>query len=258
MTVSAAVFVFVLGLIFGSFLNVCIYRLPRNESILWPRSRCPVCQTPIRPQDNIPVLSFLLLRGRCRQCGARISTRYPMVELLTGVLFLLIYLKYGIQTQMLGALLLVCILVVITFVDIEYKLILNKVTIPGIVLGLLVSAFLLHANWKDLLLGPLFGGGLLFGIALVGELLFGKESMGMGDVKMGAMVGAFLGPKGAVVAIFLGFLIAGLFSAGGMAARWIGRKSYLPFGPFIAAGTLLYVLAGENLIRWYLHLVGLQ
>ncbi len=249
---------FVLGLIFGSFLNVCIYRIPRKESLLWPSSHCPTCNTRIRPLDNIPLISYVFLRGRCRACGAKISPRYPAVELLTGLLFLGLYLRFGVQKEVLAFLILTSLLVVISFVDIEHRLILNVFTIPGLVAGILIAGFVLRIGWLNALLGALLGGGLLIGIALFGELLFGKESMGMGDVKMAAMIGAFLGMKGVIVSVFLGFVIAAIFSLAGMALNRLQRSSYLPFGPFIAAGTLVYLFAGEALIQWYLQAVGLR
>jgi len=249
---------FVFGLIFGSFLNVCIYRLPRGESIVWPASHCPVCKTEIRPWDNVPVLSFIILHGRCRSCKAKIHWRYPVVELLTGVLFLSLFLKFGLTREVIVFLFLAALLVVITFIDIEYQLILNKITLPGVLLGAVLTWQLGSAHLWQIGLGLVIGGGSLVLVALLGKGLFGKESMGMGDVKMAAMIGVFIGAKGVAISLFLGFLIAGIFSFVGMAIKKVRRSSYIPFGPFIAGGTLVYIFWGENIINWYLMYAGLK
>lgn len=249
---------FVFGLIFGSFLNVCIYRLPRGESIVWPASHCPVCKMEIKPWDNVPVLSFIILRGRCRSCKAKIHWRYPLVELLTGVLFLSLFLKFGLTGEGIVFLFLAALLVVITFIDIEYQLILNKITLPGLLLGAILSWQFGSAHLWQIGLGLVIGGGSLVLVALLGKGLFGKESMGMGDVKMAAMIGVFIGAKGVAISLFLGFLIAGIFSFVGMAIKKVKRSSYIPFGPFIAGGTLVYIFWGENIITWYLMYTGLK
>ena len=249
---------FVFGLIFGSFLNVCIYRLPRKKSVVWPSSFCPECQSPIKPLDNIPLISYLLLRGQCRNCHTKISWRYPLVEVLTGVLFGGLFLKFGFSQEIIALLILAVLLVVITFIDIEFKLILNVITIPGIVIGGILSWHLGSMDLIQIGLGLLIGGGLLIGIALFGKKLFGKDSMGMGDIKMAAMIGVFIGAKGIALAIFLSFLIAGIFSFIGLSLKKIKRTSYIPFGPFIAAGTVVYIFFGEQIINWYLTFSGLK
>jgi len=249
---------FGIGLLFGSFLNVCIYRLPRGESIVWPASHCPVCLTPIKPYDNIPLLSFLWLHGRCRKCQAKINWRYPLVELLTGLFFGAIFLKSGLNLELIALLMLAALLIVITFIDLEYQLILNKVTIPGLVIGAALSWQLHLLTLTQILYGLLMGTGILIIIALLGKGLFGKESMGMGDVKMAAMIGVFVGAKGIIFSLFFGFLIAGLFSFAGMALKKLQRTSYIPFGPFIASGTLVYLFWGEQIIGWYLRTMGLK
>jgi leader peptidase (prepilin peptidase)/N-methyltransferase len=244
---------FIFGLAVGSFLNVCIYRLPRGESIVWPPSRCPHCDRPIRPLDNIPLLSYLMLRGRCRDCQAPIPLHYPAVEALTGILFALLYRKFGLSVELGMGVVLVCLLLVITFIDLHFKLILNKLTVIGTVSGLFLALLPGRPAWLDAVVGIVAGGLLMLFIAYFGEALFKKESMGMGDVKMGAMIGAFLGVKGVLMALFLGFLLAGIFSAGGILMRKLSRKSYLPFGPFIAAGALISFLWGPALVNWYLE-----
>jgi leader peptidase (prepilin peptidase)/N-methyltransferase len=257
MAYPESILFFVLGLVFGSFLNACIYRLPRGKSILWPGSHCPACKAPIKPWDNIPLVSYLFLLGCCRACKTKIGWRYPFVEGLTGLLFVGLYVKFGMTAQIIAWLALGALLIAITFIDIEFQLILNKITIPGLVLGLMLSWQLIEMNLLQIAFGALIGGGLLVGIAFMGKMLFGKESMGMGDVKMAAMIGVFLGAKGIAIALFFGFLIAGLFSFAGLAMKKLQRSSYLPFGPFIAAGTFLYIFWGEDIVRWYLKSVGI-
>lgn len=256
MSIGIIGIIFFLGLIFGSFFNVCIYRLPRKKSIMWPGSFCTECDTPIKPWDNIPLISFLLLRGKCRNCKSKISWRYPLVEAITGILFVSLYLKFGLTIQSIAWFVLAALLIVITFIDIEFKLILNKITVPGLIVGAALSWFLIPLNLYDIGLGLLVGSGLLIAIAFFGKFLFGKESMGMGDVKMAAMIGVFIGAKGIALSLFFGFFIAGIFSFTGMALKRLKRSSYLPFGPFIAAGTLLYIFLGEQIIVWYLQMLG--
>ena len=246
-------FFFVFGLVFGSFLNVCIYRIPRGESIVWPSSHCPVCGEPIRPKDNIPLISYALLGGKCRNCHTRISWRYPLVEFLTGVAFAAIYWKFGPSRETLTFSVLTLLLIMISFIDIDYRLILNKITLPGIFLGGLLTIGLRVLTYKQALLGLVVGGGGLLAIAFLGGLLFGKESMGMGDIKLAAMIGIFLGVKGTAFALLMAFFVAALFSFGAMALKKATRKSQIPFGPFIAVGTYVYLFWGEQMIRWYLH-----
>ena len=257
MSIVIIAIIFLLGLVFGSFFSVCIYRLPRKQSIMWPNSHCTNCDALIKPWDNIPLISFFFLRGKCRNCDSKISWRYPLVEAITGLLFVALYLKFGLTTQIIAWVVLAALLIVITFIDIEFQLILNKITIPGLVLGAILSWFLIPLNLYDIGLGLLVGGGLLIAIAYLGKFLFGKESMGMGDVKMAAMIGVFIGAKGIALSLFFGFLVAGIFSFTGMALKKLERSSYVPFGPFIAAGTLLYIFLGEQIIVWYLQTLGI-
>lgn len=257
MIISEIVFFFLLGITLGSFFNVCIYRLPRGESISWPSSRCTRCKTPVKIYHNIPLISYLSLRGRCHACKERFSLRYPLVEGISGLFFVAVYLKFGLSTQIAAWLLLTALLIIITFIDIEFKLILNKVTIPGLVLGALFSWLSIPLAPLEIGLGSAVGIGLLAGVAVLGKALFGKESMGMGDVKMAGMIGVFLGVKGIAIALFLGFIIAGIFGFVGMAVKKLERGSYMPFGPFIAAGTFVYLFFGDQILRWYLRTVGL-
>ena len=254
MTAGIAFF-FLIGLIFGSFLNVCIYRIPRGESIVWPPSHCPKCGAPIRPVDNIPVVSYIILGGKCRSCKARISARYPLVELITGILFGGLFWKFGLSSETLVFLILDLFLIVISFIDIDYRLILNKITLPGIVVGTILTLSFHVLSVKQVLMGFVIGGGGLLAIAFLGALLFRKESMGMGDIKLAAMVGVFLGVQGVAFTLLMAFFVAALFSIGAMALKKANRQSQIPFGPFIAVASVVYLFWGQQMIHWYLRIM---
>ena len=258
MTLTYSLIFLALGLLFGSFLNVCIYRLPRGKSIVWPGSFCPECQSKIKPWDNIPLISYMFLRGKCRQCKSKISLRYPLVEFVTGFLFWALFLKFGFSSEIYVLLLLSSLLVLISFIDIEFQLILNKITIPGLIVGAVLSWQLSSNSLLQIGVGLLLGGGLLIAVAFLGKGLFGKDSMGMGDVKMAAMIGVFIGAQGITLSLFLGFVIAGIFSSVGMLLKRMKRTSYIPFGPFIALGTIIYIFFGEQIVDWYLTFSGLR
>lgn len=244
-----SVFIFILGLIIGSFLNVIIYRLPKNKSIISPPSHCPACGTWLKPFDLVPILSFLLSRGKCRYCGVKISWQYPVVELLTGLLFLSIYVKYGIGSNSIVFLVLVSLLIIISFIDLKYKIIPNKITYPGMIAGLLIVLIFNHLSFMSALLGLIIPGGSLLLIAL----LF-KKGMGMGDVKLVAMIGTFIGWKYTLLGLFLGSLIGLLISIILIILGKAGRKTQIPFGPYISIGTLIIILWGEKIISFYLNL----
>ena len=248
-----AIAMFVIGMILGSFVNVCIYRLPRKQSIIWPPSSCPRCGNRIRPCDNIPLISYLLLRGKCRHCKLPIHWRYPVVELTTGLLSVGLYFKFGLTSQLLSLSVLTLLLITISFIDLEFKLILNKLTLLGLVLGSVLSLLLNNFTVKNVLLGFVVGGGVLFLVAILGNLVFRKESMGMGDIKMAAMIGVFLGAKGVGVSLFFAFVFAALICGVGMLSKRLQMQSYVPFGPFIALGTIFYLFAGETIVTWYLQ-----
>src|ERR1035437_2178132 len=195
-------FAFFFGMIVGSFLNVCICRMPKDESIVSPPSHCPHCSYQIRWYDNIPLLSYLLLRGKCRGCGSHISLEYPLVELLNGILTLILFLRFGLTLDFAALFLLCSALVVITFIDIEHQIIPDEISLPGIVIGFVLSFFLKGHGWLDSLLGILLGGGILYLVAFGYHRLTGKEGMGGGDIKLLAMMGAFLGWKAVPFIIF--------------------------------------------------------
>ena len=255
--------VFCFGLTIGSFLNVCIYRIPDQASLLWPGSHCPKCGTAIRPLDNIPLVSYLLLGGRCRHCKAGISLRYPAVELLTGLLFAALFRTFGLTAQFGLYLILVSLLVVITLIDLKHYIIPDRISLPGAAVGLLLAYFnpRLGSGLQAILvsfIGLLVGGILFYAIAVLGTLLFKKESMGGGDIKLAAMLGAFLGWKGAVISFFFAFFVGAI--AGGAVLLLSSRRGHsrVPFGPFLALGAVLYLFAGEAVVNAYLHFAGLR
>ena len=240
-----------LGLIVGSFLNVVIHRLPIGRSLIRPGSSCPSCGEPIRFYDNIPLVSYLLLKGRCRECGAPISWRYPLVEGMTVLCFVLLFLRYGLSIKLVTTGVLVLFLIPISFIDLEKGLVLNKLTIPGFILGVLLVLGFQVENWREVLFGALGGGGVVLLIGCMGKLLFRRESLGMGDVKLLVMIGAYVGFPEVLVCLFLGVLVAAIFIFGGIILKRLSLGSTIPFGPFVAIGTLVYLLWGDLIIRGY-------
>lgn len=250
------IFACVFGMVVGSFLNVCICRMPKNESIVFPPSHCPGCSYQIRWYDNIPLVSYLLLKGKCRGCGAHISLQYPLVELLNGILSLFLFLRFG-PTLAFAALFLFCsALVVITFIDIEHQIIPDEISLPGIAVGFVLSFFLKGHSWLNSLLGILLGGGSLLLVAYVYQRLTGKEGMGGGDIKLLAMMGAFLGWKAVPFIILASSLVGSLVGVSLMLIQKKDSKLAIPFGPYLAFGAVLYVFYGKPLILWYLGLGG--
>lgn len=240
--------VFVMGLMIGSFLNVCIYRLPREESVVFPPSRCPYCNMRLTVRDLVPVVSYVFLKGKCRSCQGVISKRYPLVELLSGLLSLFFYYFY--QPDLLlfvTAALLGYLLLVITFTDLEHRIIPDEVSFVGALAGFIMSFFLATISPLQSLLGIVVGGGSLLIVAVVS-----RGGMGGGDVKMMAMVGSFLGWQGALGTIFVGAVLG---SVGGLMGRK-GMKDAIPFGPFLAAAALIVLLYGSEMWQWYLRLIG--
>ncbi len=297
-----ATVIFLLGLAFGSFLNVCIYRLPRELSIVRPRSACPRCGTPIRARDNIPVLSWLLLRGRCRGCHAAISPRYLVVELLTALLFLACYAQFGLALATAKFCVFAALLLALIFTDAETKLLPDNLTLPGLAAGLVFSLAVpvndLAARlapglvpladepeaWRvlslvDALLGALIGASFIYGVGMLYKLARHIEGMGFGDVKLMAMIGAFLGVKLTIFTIFGGSLLGSAFGLGTMLWVWVKRtrrrmtrnresaavarrrawqsarivyRHYeMPFGVFLGSMAILAFFFGSSLLAWY-------
>ena len=253
--------IFIFGSMLGSFLNVCIVRLPQGVSIVNPPSHCPNCRARIPFYDNIPLISYLFLRGRCRFCAERISPRYIFVELLMGSLSVALLLRFGLGTVFFVYVAFVAALVVISFIDLDKQIIPDVISLPGIVLGLLTS--LLHYPWPtdslsippspvNSVLGILMGGGFLFLVAVLYEYLKGIEGMGMGDVKLLAMIGAFLGWSSVLLGLFFASLIGSLVGLVLMLLTGEGLKLKIPFGPFLCLGALFHLFLGRAVIQFYL------
>lgn len=243
-----------LGLVVGSYLNVVIYRLPRGISTVLPRSRCPGCGAAIRIWDNIPLASFLWLRGRCRRCGMRISWRYPAVELATGLAFVGCFRHFGASAPALVGALFLCLMIVLAAIDVEHYLLPDRVTLPGIAAGLLLQPWIPGVTLSSALNGAALGGGILLAVTAIWYLLRGEEGMGLGDAKMLTMIGAFLGWKGMLVTLF-GAFFAGALVGVALMARGGGAKTRLPFGAFLAASAAAALFFGRPLADAYLRLL---
>lgn len=270
---------FAAGLLFGSFANVCIWRLPRGEEVVRTPSHCPDCGAAIRWFDNIPLLSYIVLGGRCRGCRKPISRRYPAVELISGILFLGMFLKYGLEPRLAAALVFGWALMVISFIDLKHFIIPDVITLPGLALGLGAAALATAGLPLSLdplaqplaglagvrhslppilesLMGAVLGGGFLMLAAWAGKLAFKQEAMGGGDVKLAAMMGAFLGWKALLFALFAAFLLG---SMAGLALIMLGkvgsRRAVVPFGPFLSLGAVLALFLARPAVGWYLGLI---
>jgi leader peptidase (prepilin peptidase)/N-methyltransferase len=246
------IFSFLFGAVVGSFLNVCIFRIPERRSIVSPASQCPGCGSAIAFYDNIPILSYLILHGRCRACGSRISPQYPLVELIAGVLALLFYVKFGIGVEFFIYFALASALIVITAIDLSIQIIPDVISLPGIGIGLLASFFLPSPGPFSSLLGIITGGGVLFIVAIVYHRMTGVEGMGGGDIKLLAMIGAFTGWKGALFTLFAGSFLGAITGVIAMAAFGKTGRHAIPFGPFLAVGAVFYIFLGEMIIVWYI------
>ncbi|TAL17553.1 prepilin peptidase [bacterium] len=247
-----AVFAFVLGAMVGSFLNVVIYRLPREESLSTPPSRCPGCGTRIAPWNNIPIISFILLRGKCASCGIKISPRYPAVETLMGVLSLYLWTLHGETPLAFGAyFVFLAGLVAATFIDLDHKIIPDSISLGGIPLGLALS-HVTGIGWKASLLGIAAGGGILLAVSLAYLYIMKKEGMGMGDVKLLAAIGAFLGWQGVLFTIFTSSIAGSFIGIIVLKMKGEGSDYEIPYGPFLALGATAYLFWGTRLIDWYL------
>jgi leader peptidase (prepilin peptidase)/N-methyltransferase len=252
--------VFIFGAMVGSFLNVCIARIPKDESIVKPRSHCPQCKALIAAFDNIPLLSYLLLRGRCRGCGVAISLRYPLVELLMGALAAALYWQFGLSLAFVVGLVFSAALLVISCIDLDVRIVPDVISLPGIVIGLLFSLFatfvmpgsssLVPSPWSSFA-GILVGGGFLLATAWIYEKFTGVEGMGGGDIKLLAMIGAFLGWQSIPLTIFFASLAGSVIGVALMIATGAGRRLALPFAPFLCTGALLYLFFGQTFMFFY-------
>ena len=241
--------VLILGLIIGSFLNVCIHRLPINESVIVPSSRCPSCRHPVRWWDNIPVISFLLLRGQCRNCGQPISWRYPLVELANGIGYVFLVWRFGLGLPAAVYALLYSSLLVITLIDLDHQIIPDRISLPGMVVGLAASSVILPTGFLNALIGLLLGGSLFYGVAVAS-----RGGMGGGDIKLIAMIGAFLGWKQVLLTIFIGALAGSVIGLFLMVFKGKSRKHAVPFGPFLSLGAVVALFAGPEIWNWYQRL----
>ncbi len=247
-TAAAAICAGLLGALIGSFLNVVIWRLPRGESVVSPPSACPACRARIRPYDNVPVVSWLLLRGRCRNCGEPISARYPLVEALTAALMAMVPIFLGTGSEQWVGYAMVLVLVPLTFIDLDHRILPNKITYPAVPLAIaLVAAF----DFDDL---PehLIAGAAAFAFLFAAAWVY-PSGMGVGDVKLAGVLGLFLG-RSVAPALLIAFALGTAVGIGVMAAKGVkaGRKTAIPFGPFLAAGGLLGLYVGEDIVDWYL------
>ena len=248
------VFAGAFGGVIGSFLNVCIHRLPRQQSVVWPPSQCPRCSHQLTWYENVPVVSYVALWGRCRKCREPISPRYPIVEAITAAMFAIAVWYYGPGVLLVQRLLLGCVLIVLFAIDLEHHLLPNAITLPGIAVGFAFS-FFTQPGWIASLAGIVAGGGILFAIAEAYYRIRHEEGLGMGDVKMLAMVGAFLGWKLTIVTLMMASFSGSIVGALLIVSRRGGMKYALPFGTFLALGAAAAATVGPGLIDWYLGML---
>lgn len=244
----------IFGALVGSFLNVCIFRLPKEESIIWPGSHCPHCKNAIKFYDNIPVVSYFLLRGRCRYCKGSISLQYPLVEGITALSSLFLVIKFGPSLSYLFYFAFVAALIVITVIDLYHQIIPDVISLPGIGVGLLASLLIPQITLFNSVIGILLGGGSLFIVATFYQWLFKREGMGGGDIKLLGMIGAFLGWKAVLLTILLSSLIGSVTGIMIMVLKGKDFKYAIPFGPFLSLGAVISLFYGEEIVRWYLYL----
>lgn len=239
-----------MGAAIGSFLNVCIRRIPAGESLVLPASHCPQCNYSIRFYDNIPIISYVWLQGKCRNCRKGISLQYPLVELLTALMALLLFWKFGLTLKLLFSFMFTCSLIVITFVDFEHQIIPDIITLPGIPIFFLMAVFAMGISWWDAVLGLLIGGGILYAIALGYELIRKAEGMGGGDIKLLAMIGAFFGWKSLFFILFVGSFLGAIVGLAVILSKGKDMKYAVPFGPFLSLAAISYIFWGDNFIQF--------
>ena len=241
------------GAVVGSFLNVCIYRLPLGKSIVWPASACPHCGRELFWYENIPVVSFVALRGRCRTCGGPISVRYPLIEALTAAMFALAWWYYGPGLLLVSRLVFGCALLVLFAIDLEHHLLPNAITLPGIIVGFAFSIFT-EPGWLASIIGIVVGGGVLFLVAEVYYRVRREEGLGMGDVKMLAMVGAFVGWQLTLLTLMIASFSGTIIGLALIVTKRGGMKYALPFGTFLALGAAAAATVGPGLLSWYFRM----
>jgi leader peptidase (prepilin peptidase)/N-methyltransferase len=245
------IIVFIFGAVIGSFLNVCIYRIPRSKSIVKPNSFCPSCEKPIKYYDNIPIVSYILLGGKCRHCNTKISMRYPFIELMTAVVFLMISRRWGLSYESFIQMFFVSLLIVISFIDYDFQIIPDILSIGGLVLGLLIAFVRPGFRFMDAFYGVLLGGGVLFVIAYGYQLIMKREGMGGGDIKLLAMIGAFTGLKGVIFSLIGGSIMGTLVGIPLMLIKKENTKYAIPFGPFLSLAAFFYLFIGTNIVQQF-------
>lgn len=264
MQIIITIYIVILGLVIGCFLNVCIYRIPTSQSIISPPSHCKSCGTRLRPLDLVPVFSYIFLRGKCRYCGEKVSARYPMVEGLTAAVFVLLYYRLSFSIEFLAALILSCILICIAFIDFDLKIIPNGLVISGFIIGVALSVYnlfypvLMYGDriWYNPLIGMASGAGFLLLVVVVGAIVYKSyDAMGMGDVKLLVVIGLFLGWRLTIVALLLAVILAAITSLVLMLFKKLTVKSTIAFGPFIALGAFIAMVYGWNMIEIYLGFI---
>ena len=250
-------FLFAIGASFGSFFNVLIYRMPLKQNIALPASHCTSCKKPLKYLDNIPILSYFLLKGKCRFCDASFSIRYALVELLTAMMTISFYMIYGLNSNFIMYLILIYLLIPITFIDIDHFIIPNQFILIGLcVLGIGLPLDLLPITWIEGIYGALVFAGFLFTIGLIGQFILKKESIGFGDVKLGLILGGYLGVEYSILALYMSFAISAIMVFILLGGKFINRKAKIPFGPYLAGGTLISILTtipsgGNYILNWY-------
>ncbi len=244
------IFLACLGAAIGSFLNVLIFRIPEGQSIVLPSSHCQKCGHAIRVYDNIPIISYLILRGKCRDCREKISLQYPVVEAITAVMSVLIFVKFGLSFKYLSSFIFTCALIVITFIDLRHQIIPDVISLPGIPVFFLLAVFFMNVTIWEALLGILIGGGCLFAIAFTYEVITKREGMGGGDIKLLAMLGAFLGWKSLFFVLFASSMLGAVVGISAMIMKGQDMKYALPFGPFLSIAAVAYLFVGEDVTRF--------
>lgn len=247
---------FIMGTIFGSFYNVCIYRIPEKQSVANPPSHCYNCQTRLKPLDLIPILSWISLKGKCRYCGIKVSSRYAKVELLTGILFALTYIVFGFNFKTIYYMILISLLIIITFIDIDHYIIPDEIIILGSVLAIIVNLTGYEVSFIDGIKGAIFAGGGVLLVTLLIEFIVKKEVMGGGDIKLYAMLGLFLGTKLALLTILLSIYVGGVYGVIFIINNKIKKKEFssmIPFGPFISIAAIIAMFYGNNIIDFYIN-----
>jgi leader peptidase (prepilin peptidase)/N-methyltransferase len=257
------IIIFIFGSVIGSFLNVCIYRMPQGLSVVSPSSRCTSCGKPIRFYDNIPVLSYILLKGKCRYCKTGLSVRYPIIEFLNAALYVLLLNRYGHDSPwvLLVYFIFISSLIVIFFIDLDHQIIPNSITLPGIPLAVILGSTILPdpfirvdlLGYKASIIGFVAGGGFFYLVAILGKAILKKDAMGGGDIKMMAMIGGLLGWKGVILTTFFGSLIGSIIGISLISLKGREWGSRIPFGPYLALGALISLFWGQDIFMWYIY-----